>query len=276
MKLLPPPVNRLRSCAVICAMACAASLSSGAGAQTTLPPPDTTSGESSEDYRRDPNRQRQLSSDAVQLTLSGNIYYYQGGYFYRREDDGFLRVEPPLGAELKFVPYGSRGFEIEGRQFFLSGTGTFYRFDPRRDRYVVTQPPYAWRRYYNGDFAGKYEERLYGYPDKDLGTLRDRSGIPQAYPPDALDPDGVDDEGMTLFEAEGYRDPRRREPRPYANIRPPYDASGERYDNRVIAESRCRQDASAAAQRGSTLDRQRMRIYQRVYRNCIQRYDRRR
>ncbi|MCK7598942.1 hypothetical protein M0G74_16835 [Microbulbifer sp. CAU 1566] len=243
-------------------------------AQGTLP--DQSSGEAADDYRRDPNRQRQLSTDAIQLTLSGNIYYYQGGYFYRREDDGYLRVEPPLGAELSFVPLGSTGFDIDGQRFFYSATGTFFRFEPRNRTYVVTTPPYNWRRYYGGDLVGANEDRLYGYPDADLDDLRDRSGIPRAYPPDALDPDTLDGEGMPLFEADRYRDPRRRAPRPYANIRPPYDSSGERYDNRVLAESACRQDASDAARRGSSLDSQRLRIYQREYRDCIQRYDRRR
>lgn len=236
-----------------------------------------SSGESEEEYQRDPNRQRALPEGARRITLSGNIYYYQGGYFYRKEDDGYLRVEPPLGAELSFIPYGSTGFDIDGRRFFLSGTGTFYRYEPRRRSYIVTTPPYEWRRYYEGntDIVGAYEDRLYGYPDADMDDLRDRSGIPRAYPPDALDPDALDGEGVPLFEAEGYRD-RRRPPRPYANVRPPYDPSGERYDNRALAEAACRQDASDAARRGSSLQDQRLRIYQRKYRDCIQRYDRRR
>ena len=238
----------------------------------------SSSGESEEDYQRDPNRQRELSAGATRLTLSGNIYYYQGGYFYKKEDDGYLRVEPPLGAELTFVPYGSRGFEIEGRRFFLSGTGTFYRYEPRRRSYIVTMPPYAWRRALEGNtsIAGAYEDRLYGYPDEDLDDLRDRSGIPRAYPPDALSPDELDNDGVPLFEADGYRDRRRRAPRPYANVRPPYDLSGERNDNRALLEAACRQDAFDAARRGSTQEDQRLRIYQRSYRDCIQRYDRRR
>lgn len=241
------------------------------------PPPDQSSGAAEEDYWRDPDRQRQLPADARQLTLSGNIYYYSGGYFYRKEADGYLRVEPPLGAELSFLPHRSQGFEIDGQRFFLSGTGTFYRYEPRRGSYIVTTPPYEWRRYYNGDIVGAYEERLYGYPDENLDDLRDRSGIPRAYPPGALDPDGRGEEGIPLYEAEGYRDPRRREIRPYANVRPPYDwSSGERYDNRALAESACRQGASDAARRGSSLEDQRQRIYQREYRDCIQRYDRRR
>ncbi|MBB5213046.1 DUF6515 family protein [Microbulbifer hydrolyticus] len=239
----------------------------GATAQVT----ENSSAESQEDYQRDPNRQRTLPAGATRLTLSGNIYYYQGGYFYRKEDDGYLRVEPPLGAELTFIPYGSTGFDIDGRRFFLSGTGTFYRYEPGRRRYIVTTPPYEWRRYYNGDIVGSYEERLYGYPDENLDDLRDRSGIPRAYPPGALSPDELDGGGVPLFEAD-----RDRGRRPYANVRPPYDASGERYDNRALAEAACRQDAMDAARRGSSLENQRLRIYQREYRDCIQRYDRRR
>lgn len=240
-----------------------------------------TAGESSaapdEEYQRDPNRQRALPAGATRLTLSGNIYYYQGGYFYKQEDDGYLRVEPPLGAELTFLPYGSTGFEIDGQRFFLSGTGTFYRYEPRRRSYIVTTPPYEWRRAINGgDLVGAYEDRLYGYPDMDLDDLRDRSGIPRAYPPNALDPDRSDGEGIPLFEADGYRDRRQRVPRPYANVRPPYDASGERYDNRALLEAACRQDAFDAARRGSSLEDQRLRIYQRAYRDCIQSYEKRR
>lgn len=259
------------------ALLTAASLAVPPGVQAqSTPPAGQSSGESAEDYARDPNRQKQLSADAVRLTLSGNIYFYQGGYFYRQEDDGYLRVEPPLGAELTFLPYGSQGFEIDGRRFFLSGTGTFYRYEPRRRSYVVTTPPYEWRRYYNGDLVGAYEDRLYGDPDLELENLRDRSGIPRAYPP--VPPSGARPDGMNSepLQGDGYRDPRRRDPSPYANIRPRYDANGERYDNRALAESLCRQDATSAAQRGSSLDRQRLRIYQREYRDCIQRYDRQR
>lgn len=237
---------------------------------------DNDSGESQPDYQRDPNRQRALGAGATRLTLSGNIYYYQGGYFYRKEDDGFLRVQPPLGAELKFLPYGSTGFEIGDRRFFLSGTGTFYRYEPRRRSYIVTTPPYEWRRYYNGDIVSAYEERLYGYPDANLDDRRDRSGIPRADPPDALAPEELDGGDVPVFEADGYRDRRQRAPRPYANVRPPYDFSGERNDNRALLESACRQDAFDAARRGSTLEDQRLRIYQREYRDCIQRYDSRR
>ncbi|WP_143735498.1 DUF6515 family protein [Microbulbifer mangrovi] len=264
------PFPRHYAVQLLCGACCALLLllPVGGSAQDT----GQSSGESPEDYQRDPNRQRQLPAGARRITLSGNIYYYQGGYFYRKEDDGYLRVEPPLGAELTFLPYGSTGFEIDGRRFFLSGTGTFYRYEPKRRSYIVTTPPYEWRRYYNGDIVGAYEDRLYGYPDEDLDDLRDRSGIPRAYPPDAVDPDALDGQGVPLFEAEGYRDRRR----PYANVRPPYDASGERYDNRALAESACRQDASDAARRGSSLQDQRLRIYQREYRDCIQRYDRRR
>ncbi len=275
LALFPLPVASL---VVLSLLALSLFAPEGAQAQSggQVPPAGQSSGESAEDYARDPNRQKQLPADAVRLTLSGNIYFYQGGYFYRQEDDGYLRVEPPLGAELTFLPYGSQGFEIDGRQFFLSGTGTFYRYETRRRSYVVTTPPYEWRRYYNGDLVGAYEDRLYGYPDADLEDLRDRSGIPRAYPPRAARPDGLGDEGIPLSEVEGYRDPRRSDSRPYANVRPPYDANGERYDNRALAESLCRQDATSAARRGSSLDSQRLRIYQREYRDCIQRYDRQR
>lgn len=265
-----------RSLSLLCLCGALLSLSPAVGAQVT----DNSSAESAEDYQRDPNRQRELPAGATRLTLSGNIYYYQGGYFYRKENDGYLRVEPPLGAELTFIPYGSTGFEIDGRRFFLSGAGTFYRYEPGRRSYIVTTPPYEWRRRFNGegnsDIVGAYQDRLYGYPDKDLDDLRDRSGIPRAYPPDALDPDQLDGEGVPLFEADGYRDRPRRAPRPYANVRPPYDIGGERNDNRALQEAACRQDAFDAARRESTLEDQRLRIYQREYRDCIQRYDTRR
>ncbi|WGL15743.1 hypothetical protein PVT68_13305 [Microbulbifer bruguierae] len=247
-----------------------------------MPPPDQTSAEPDDEYQRDPDRQRQLPAGATSLTLSGNIYYYYDGYFYRPEDDGYLRVEPPLGAELTFVPPGSTGFDIAGERFFMSGTGTFYRYEPRSDRYVVTTPPYDWRRYYNGDLVGAYEDRLYGYPrnELELEELRESTGIPKALPPPAAEPKLGDDNAVPLFEADGYRDPRRRpsgrRSSPYATVRPPYDVSGERYDNRALLESACRQDAADAARRGSSQDNQRLRIYQREYRDCIQRYERQR
>lgn len=241
--------------------------------------PDQSSLEPEEEYRQDPDRTRTLPGPATRIQVNGQTYYYQGGYFYRREDNGFLRVEPPLGAELSFLPYGSsRGFEVDGQIYHLSGTGTFYRFNPRRRTYTITTPPYEWRRYYNGDIVGSYEDRLNAYDDPvEIDTLRERAGVPRAYPPTT--PGAVDSDGLPLFEANGdtiYRDPRRRAPRPYANVRPEYGASGERIDDRAQWESACRREASASARRGSSLESQKLRLYQRAYRDCIQRYERRR
>lgn len=236
--------------------------------------PGQSSLESNEDYRRDPNRLRSLPGTATKLHLSGQTYYYQGGYFYRRESDGYLRVEPPLGARLNFLPYGSTGFEIDGQKFYLSGTGTFYRYDPRRGTYTVTTPPYQWRRYYGGgDVVGAYEERLYGYDaELEAEKLKEQIGIPRAYPPATIDDQRI----VPLVDSERrgvYRDPRRRPVRPYANVRPDYDSDGERYDDRALLESACREEAAAAARRGSTLESQRVRIYRRALRDCIQRYE---
>ena len=233
---------------------------------------DQSSLEPAQEYREDPNRQRALPGPATRIQVDGQTYYFSGGYYFRREDDGYLRVEPPLGAELSFLPYGSKGFEIDGQRFYLSGTGTFYRYNPRRRTYTITTPPYAWRRYYNGDIVGAYEDRLNAYDDPvEIDTLRERSGIPRAYPP-ASSP-GIDNAGEPLFEADRDRYRDRRLPgarRPYADVRP------ERYDDRALRENACRQEASTAARAGSSLERQQLRIYQRAYRNCIQRYQRRR
>lgn len=242
---------------------------------------DQSSLESAEDYIRDPDRQRSIPGPATRIQVDGQTYYYSAGYFFRREDDGYLRVEPPLGAELSFLPYGSKGFEIDGQRFYLSGTGTFYRYDPRRRTYTITTPPYAWRRYYNGDIVGSYEDRLNAYDDPvEIDTLRERSGIPRAYPPISSPdspqspPSGDVASGTApLFEADRdrYRDSRRYDSRrPYANVRP------ERFDDRALLENACRQQASTAARRGSSLERQQLRLYQRAYRDCIQRYQRRR
>ncbi|MFV8781017.1 DUF6515 family protein [Microbulbifer sp. SA54] len=230
--------------------------------------------EATDDYQRDPNRLRSLPESATKLQLSGQTYYYTGGYFYRREDDGYLRVEPPLGARLNFLPYGSAGFDIDGQRFYLSGTGTFYRFDPRRGTYTVTTPPYQWRRYYGGGaIVGAYEDRLYGYEaELEAEKLKERIGIPRAYPPPAVD----DEQVVPLVESERrgvYRDPRRRPGRPYANVRPDYDSAGERYDDRALLESACREQAATAARRGSSLESQRLRLYRRAYRDCIQRFE---
>ncbi|WP_226664607.1 DUF6515 family protein [Microbulbifer aggregans] len=240
-------------------------------------PADQSSLEPREDYSRDPNRVRTLPESATRLQLSSQTYFYQGGYFYRREEDGYLRVEPPLGAQLDFVPYGSTGFDVDGQRFYMSGTGTFYRYDPRRHTYTVTTPPYDWRRSYNGgDVVSDYQDRLYGYDaELEAEKIKEQIGIPRAYPPPAADDERLE----ALVESERrntYADPRRRPPRPYANVRPDYDSSGERYDDRALLESACRRDASTAARRGSTLEGQRLRLYKRAYRDCIQRYERRR
>ncbi len=249
-------------------------------------PPDTVIDPGGPEVQRaDPNRRGNLPSGADRIRLNGQTYYYSGGYFYRRDSDGYLRVEPPLGAELSFVPGGGRGFTIDDDRYFLSGTGTFYRFDPRRRTYTVVTPPYEWRRYYNGSVIDAYEDELYGESgdeDDDIRRYLDDPDIPRAYPPGAIAEEQLGNQRRDWreprYEGEGepYRlDPRSNRNRPYADVRPPQSVGGERYDTRALRESYCRQRAASAA-RESTLKDQQLRLYQRAYRDCIQRYERQR
>jgi len=235
--------------------------------------------------RPDPDRRESLPPGADRISLKGQTYFYSHGYFYRRDSEGYLRVEPPLGAELSFLPYGSRGFSLGDERYFLSGTGTFYRFDPRRNTFTVVTPPYEWRRYYNGSVIDAYEDELYGESgdeDDEIRRYLDDPDIPRAYPPGAIAEDQLEyqrrDWREPRFEGEGeaYRlDPRHNSGRPYADVRPPQSVGGERYDTRALRESYCSQRATGAASK-STLQDQQMRLYQRAYRDCIQQYERRR
>lgn len=94
------------------------------------------------------DRLAELPAGASQLLVKGETYYYSGGSFYRPGGGGYLRVEPPLGARVPSAPGDSGSFSMDGRRYFVSPDGTFFRYDPQGGDYLVVNPPAGWRDYY--------------------------------------------------------------------------------------------------------------------------------
>jgi hypothetical protein len=99
------------------------------------------------------DRFQNLPSGAVEIEVQGQTYFYQGGYFYRALEDGYLRIAPPLGARVDGIPGGSASFSIGSDRYFLTASDTFFLYDSRGDHYTVVTPPYNWRNYYQAPLA---------------------------------------------------------------------------------------------------------------------------
>lgn len=118
-----------------------------------------------------------LPYGAQKIRVQGETYYYSandgGGYFYRRENGSYLRVEPPLGARVNRPPATGSNFSIGEKRYFLSGTGTFFRYDAHAREFVVVSPPSDWRNHYRGPLAPEKSVYSTAYP-KSYYELRPR------------------------------------------------------------------------------------------------------
>lgn len=112
-----------------------------------------------------------LPAGASQLLVRGETYYYSGGTFYRPDGRGYLRVDPPLGARVPDVPGDAGSFTIGGDRYVVTGSGSFFLYDPRGGDYSVVSPPPGWRDYYRGS------------PElQSLAAPEQPRAIPRAYP----------------------------------------------------------------------------------------------
>lgn len=76
----------------------------------------------------------------VSLSVGGNPYFYQGGYFYRPAPVGYVVVQAPLGASVVSLP-GSAVRVAIGGAIYYQYADTYYQWQPAARAYVVVPPP---------------------------------------------------------------------------------------------------------------------------------------
>lgn len=92
--------------------------------------------------RRHPHGHRVfvLPHGFISLTISGLIYYYAYGNYYRDHSGYYMVVTPPIGALIPVPPPGYRIVYIDSHQYYLSG-GVYYIWDNVHRGYRVVPPP---------------------------------------------------------------------------------------------------------------------------------------
>ena len=64
--------------------------------------------------------------------------YYNDGVFYRKQNDGYIVIAPPIGYGVEVLPNNTFATTYNGETYYYYN-GTFYRKD--MNRYVVVSPP---------------------------------------------------------------------------------------------------------------------------------------
>jgi Family of unknown function (DUF6515) len=76
----------------------------------------------------------------ISFSISGLIYYYASGNYYRDYGGYYTVVTPPIGALITVPPPGYRIVYIDSHPYYLAG-GIYYVWDDIRRGYRVVPPP---------------------------------------------------------------------------------------------------------------------------------------
>lgn len=80
----------------------------------------------------------QANPNAKIIKHGNNDYYMQSGSYYRKYNDNFIKVAPPLGLNISVLPQGSLKLVIGSRNYFYF-EGVYYQ--PSTNGYIVEKPP---------------------------------------------------------------------------------------------------------------------------------------
>lgn len=87
-----------------------------------------------------PPRMMQLPQNRPRVWIGNRPYFYHNGYFYRPWRGRYFRFLPPIGARLRFLPYGFWSFNV-GPALYFYGGGVYYQYVPGENVYVVVPRP---------------------------------------------------------------------------------------------------------------------------------------
>lgn len=74
------------------------------------------------------------------IQVSGRNYFYREGTFYRRDRLGYHVIVAPIGARIRFLPFGNLMFRFGALDYYYYN-GIYYNYLPGEGVYVVVQKP---------------------------------------------------------------------------------------------------------------------------------------
>lgn len=80
----------------------------------------------------------QAEPNAQMIKHDNKDYYVQSGRYYRKYNDNYIKVAPPVGLSISVLPQGSLKVVIGNRNYFYF-EGVYYQ--PSSNGYVVDTPP---------------------------------------------------------------------------------------------------------------------------------------
>jgi len=80
----------------------------------------------------------QNHANAEVIKKDNKSYYYESGSYYRKYNDNYIKVAPPVGLSVRVLPEGSLRIVIGNRNYFYF-EGVYYQ--PSDNGYVVETPP---------------------------------------------------------------------------------------------------------------------------------------
>ena len=74
------------------------------------------------------------------IYVGGHRYFYRGGYFYSAGRFGYRAVPAPIGARIRFLPFGFLCLNVGPIPYYYYG-GIYYTYLPDENAYEVVQKP---------------------------------------------------------------------------------------------------------------------------------------
>jgi len=81
-----------------------------------------------------------VPTDASTVAVGGIDYRYYGGTFHRAAGDGYVVVNPPIGAAVRNPPADASRVYVGTRPYHYY-YGTYYAYDPGMEAYDVVEAP---------------------------------------------------------------------------------------------------------------------------------------
>jgi Family of unknown function (DUF6515) len=76
----------------------------------------------------------------ARVQVSGRNYFYRDGAFYRRDRFGYHAIIAPIGARIRFLPFGYLMYRLGALNYYYYN-GIYYNYLPGEGVYVVVQKP---------------------------------------------------------------------------------------------------------------------------------------
>lgn len=83
---------------------------------------------------------KQLPSRHYSTHYRGARYYYNEGYYYRPQHNGYVRIHPPYGLRVRSLPPGHRTKFYRGKRYYYARNVYYQSYSP--GIYIVINRPW--------------------------------------------------------------------------------------------------------------------------------------